>query len=121
MSENGVNLYSKEFENFISDLAVFADGYVIEIKNHLADIATEIFKDKTIVAMLREYAERVEKSKETFRRDFLSAIRHPETGFTLDGYSLHDPEPFKKVLSSLLIDKWWHERMERERNGNEND
>lgn len=40
--------------------------------------------------------------------DMLSMIRHPENNFTLGGYSLHDPQPFKTVLASILIDEWWH-------------
>lgn len=102
------NIYSDEFNEYITDLAIFAEGYVDEIKNHLVEIAVRTFEDKTVVKMLHEHTIRVEKRKESLKMDMLSMIRHPENNFTLGGYSLHDPQPFKTVLASILIDEWWH-------------
>lgn len=102
------NTYSDEFNSYMDDLVVFAEDYVDEIKTHLVEIAVQTFQNKTIVQMLHEYAVRVEKERHSLKMDMLSMIRHPEGSFTLGGYSVNDPKPFKTVLASLLIDEWWH-------------
>lgn len=106
--------FKDEMKEFLADLAFFANGYVAEIKNHLAQIAKEIFRDKTIRRMLREYRVRCEKEQQDLTNDFMSAVFH---GIEVrDGNPLTNASSFRNVIAALLIDEWWHEQCKKENN-----
>ena len=100
---------TEEFKQFISDLAIFADGYVEEIKKHLVETAMNTFKDKTIVNLLHEYAVRKGKEQKNLANDFRSALQNPEININFSNNCLTNANSYKTVLAGMLVDGWWHE------------
>jgi len=109
IEEHNVELKSEEFKEFICDLSIFANGYVEEIKKQLVEIAFEIFKDKTLVKLLQEYAIRKSKEDIQLQQNFLMAIKNPEIEITFSNNCLTNADHYKTVLAGMLVDGWWHE------------
>lgn len=106
---------SDEFKSFINDLAVFADGYVNEIKNHLVDIAITTFQDKTVVTLLHQYVVRVQKEQDDLIHNMLWDIEHPESKTDLNNSCLTNAASYKTVLADLLVNEWWHEQCKKDK------
>lgn len=102
--------YKEEMKEFIADLAYFSTDYVNEIKNHLAKIAKDIFKDKTIRHLLHEYKVRSEKKQQELIREFEFAMWHESEVNYSD--VLQGADAIKQTLNILLIDEWWHGQQE---------
>ena len=98
-----------DFKKFTSDLALFADGYVEEIKKHLVSIAMEIFENKTIVKLLHEYSVRKSKEQKNLANNFINALQNEELNIEFSNNCLTNANHYKTVLAGLLVDEWWHE------------
>ena len=98
----------KEFQGFIKDLAFFSSTYVAPIKQHLAEIAFEIYKDKTTVKLLHEYHEREEKEQEELVQNFAYYFRN-EVKPLWDNHCSTYAAHFKTVIEELTFRQWWHE------------
>ena len=99
---------TEEFKQFVYDLAIFAEGYVEEIKKHLVENAMDIFKDKTIVNLLHEYVIRKAREQETLTYDFIFAIEHPKLDSNFSNNCLTNANHYKTVIAGLLVDEWWN-------------
>ena len=98
---------SKEFQQYLEDLVLFAEFYVEEIRMHLLEIAVDAYKDKTIVHLLREHADRREKERKALLEDFRYALKTPGESPSLGNKALTRSDHYRTVLSGLLIDEWW--------------
>lgn len=111
--------YDDEMKEFLTDLACFAEGYVTEIKQHLAEIAKDIFRDKTIRKMLHEYRIRKEKEQHDLMMEYVSAVFHDMP--VSDSHCLTNSKSFRDVLAALLVDEWWREECRKEKERKENE
>lgn len=99
---------TEEFESFIHDLAYFCRDLVAPIKQHLAETALEIFKDKTITKMLSEYRVRDMKELKEIEDSFGYCIRN-EVKPLWGNHCLTHSGSYKDVIADLTYNKWWHE------------
>lgn len=105
------NNRTAEFKEFIQDLAFFADGYVEEIKKHLADTANDIFQNKTLVLLLSEYRIRRSKEKVELAKKMMDYIQYENLReYGLSNNCLSNSDHYKTVLAGILVDGWWHEQ-----------
>ena len=99
---------TEEFEKFIDDLAYYCQDLNDHIKQHLAETAMEIYKNKTIVKMLSEYKERDAKERKEVADTFKYYLRNGLEA-SWGNHCLTHASAYKEVIADLTYSKWWHE------------
>jgi hypothetical protein len=92
---------TKEFKEFIEDLAYFANNYITKIRRQLTENAFEIYQNETVKKMLHEYRVLAEKDLKDLIYGMQHQIENPDSNCNLD--SLSGANHYSNVLYDLLI------------------
>ena len=92
-------------DEFVADLAVFSACYVERIKVALVQNAGQIFKNKTLVGLLHEYATRKEQERLEYARWFKSSVKGGNS-YPLSNNCITHAGSYRDVLEDLLNSYW---------------
>lgn len=92
-------------DEFIADLAVFSVTYVERIRVVLIQNAGQIFKNKTIVGLLHEYATRKEQERLEYARWVKSSVKNGDS-YPPSNNCLTHASSYRDVLEDLLKSYW---------------
>ena len=106
-------LREDEFKQLVEDVLFYSEGLVAEIRQHLLKDIYNIYKDKTLVRLFREYKVRYEEQQ---KRTYMNAMSYLHHGFEMDWKDdiILRAEHFRTVIASLTYDDWWHEQCRKE-------
>lgn len=106
-------LWEAEFRQLVEDVCFYSEGLVVEIRQHLLDKIYDIYKDKTLVRLFREYKVRYEEQQKRTLMDAMSYLKH---GFEMKWKDdiIINAGHFRTVIASLTYDTWWHEQCRKE-------
>ena len=92
-------------DEFVADLIVFSTPYVERIQMALVQNAGQIFKNKTIVGLLHEYATRKEQERLEYARWIKSSIKNGDS-YSPSNNCLTHASSYRDVLEDLLKSYW---------------
>lgn len=101
-------IQTDEFNDFINNLAYYSADLNPYIKQHLAEKALEIYKDKIIVWMLSEFCKLDLKVRITIANHFRGVFEGEKMPLQEDYHKIH-AEAYKMVIADLIYLKWWKE------------
>lgn len=92
-------------DEFVADLADFSECYVERIQVALVQNAGQIFKNKTIVGLLHEYATRKEQERLEYAKWIKNSVKYGDDWQQSNNCLTHS-ESYRDVLEDLLKSYW---------------